>query len=411
MQFKQYLNAIEDLENRNEQFLHVTAYENQMSKTASHFLGSKLSERYYFGGGDDNGVIDWKPFTCLGLKAVEDIVAAAERAAATMMHGQVANLRLLSGVHAMLCAILVATEPGDTIMVVHHDDGGHFSTQPLLQRSGRQAVYATYDTTELQFDVLKTAQTFRDKNCKAVYLDISYCITPVNLRELREALGDAAIIIYDASHTIGLMMGGEFQSPLLEGADLVCANTHKTLPGPQKGMVVFRDKRWGGALNDVINNGLFSSSHTHHLIALAISVLEMSEYGKSYARQIIRNSNALGSSLANLGYNIRQTPGGEYSQTHQVHMFLPDEIPASVLYRRLVENNISTNFDDRLGGRTFARLGTQEISHRGMKERDMEQLARLINQALRGHDVGTQVADFNGRFRNIEYSFDLEWQA
>ena len=98
-----------------------------------------------------------------------------------------------------------------------------------------------------------------------MYLDISYYVTPIDIAGIRKALGDKAIIIYDASHTVGLMIGHQFQSPLEEGADIICANTHKTLPGPQKGIIVFRDQELADKANSVINSGLFSSAHTHHL--------------------------------------------------------------------------------------------------------------------------------------------------
>ena len=76
-------------------------------------------------------------------------------------------------------------------------------------------------------------------------MDVSYYLNPHNLREIRDALGDDAVIIYDASHTIGLIMGQQFQAPLQDGANVVCANTHKTLPMAKKGMIAFRDNDFG----------------------------------------------------------------------------------------------------------------------------------------------------------------------
>lgn len=406
MTINRHIEEVQSLEQRNAKFLHVTAYENVLSDTASSFLNSRLSERYYFGGGGEDSIVNWDPFTCLGLQGVEDLVTAAELAVGRMMGAEVVNLRCLSGVHAMMCAILVATNPGDRIMIVGHDDGGHFSTAPIIERTGRFASYATYDDIKLKFDAKATAKTYHETNCKALYLDISYCLSTVNLRELRQELGADAIIIYDASHTIGLMMGGQFQSPFAEGADIVCANTHKTLPGPHKGMILFKDKDHGEKLNAVINNGLFSTSHTQHLIALAITILEMEAYGNKYATQIIRNSNALGQAFSQLGRPVRAIARDVYSQTHQVHLYLPTDTGGLALYKRLIENSISTNFDNRLGGKLFARLGTQELTRRGMVEKDMETIARLLDLALKGVKVRQEVEAFNGRFTDVKYSFD-----
>src|SRR4029077_4573385 len=133
---------------------------------------------------------------------------------------------------------------------------------------------------------------------------VSYYLNPHNLREIREAVGEELIIIYDASHTMGLIMGGQFQAPLAEGANVICANTHKTLPGPQKGMIAFRDADFGRRANDIINGCLYSSPHTASMIALATTILEMKKFGADFAKQIIANSNALAESLADSGYKI-----------------------------------------------------------------------------------------------------------
>lgn len=405
MDIYKHIKQLEEAEIINDSFLHITAYENQMSHTAKQFMDTSLSERYYFGGGDEGRVINWDPFTTLGQPQVEAIIEDAERAMKSLMGASVVNLRCLSGVHAMMCAIFVATEPGDAVMIVEHDDGGHFSTPVILERSGREVVHAVFDAQAMRFDITKTAELFKQKKCKALYLDISYPLSPVNLSEIRQAIGEEAIIIYDASHTIGLMMGGQFQNPFNEGADIICANTHKTLPGPHKGLIMFKDASYGGPLNDVINNGLFSTSHIHHLIALSITILEMEKYGVPYTQQIVRNSNALGAALVSLGRDVRKT-GDVYSQTHQVHLYLPENVVAADVYKQFIDNKISTNFDDRLGGRLFARLGTQELTRRGMKEDDMYSIAEILNDSLNGEDVRDRVDEINSRFSKIEFSFD-----
>lgn len=392
------------LEERNSNFLHVTAYENQVSPLVQSFLSSKLSERYYFGGGTD-GIVDWEPFTCLGLESVEDLVLEAEKAAKHMLSASIVNLKCLSGVHAMMSVILATTNPRDVIMTVHHNDGGHFITKNLIERVGRQHVFASYDLNKLNFNPEETAYTFKKLHCKVLYLDISYYINPVNIRELRNALGKEAIIVFDASHTIGLMMGQVFQSPLEEGADIVCANTHKTLPGPQKGLIVFKNKQLGESVGNIIDSTMVSSSHTHHLIALALTILEMKKYGKNYAKQIIKNSNALGHSLVALGYEVRKTISNNYSFNHQVHLYLDNKGERRDMYKKLIANYISTNFDDRMGGRLFARLGTQEITRRGMKEKDMAKIAYLLDKSIKGENVREQVINFNQRFSKIFFGF------
>lgn len=405
MKINKLISNIKKLEKRNSNFLHLTAYENQLSETANGFLSSKLSERYFFGSGV-KGIIDWNPFTCLGLKDIQDLIDEANLSMKKMINCESFTSLCLSGVHAMMCAILSLSNPGDTVMIVAHKDGGHFATSHILKRTGRKYVYAPFNLESLDFDSKKIKDIFKEKKCKLLYLDISYCINPINIKALRKSLGNKAIIIYDASHTIGLMMGGQFQSPLKEGADIICANTHKTLPGPQKGLIAFKNKELAKKVNDVISKGLVSSSHAHHLISLSISILEMKKYGKEYAKQIIKNSNQLGASLESLGYEVRRTPDGLYSLNHQVHLYIDNFGNRKKTYNNLVKNNISTNFDDRLGDRLFIRLGTQEITRRGMKEKDMEEIAIFIDDSLKGKNIKNNVIKFNSRFKNIYYSFD-----
>lgn len=406
MNIEKILESIKQEEQRNEEFLHLTANEGQMSRTARMFLGSKLSERYYMGAGE-NGKVDMGPFTALGFPGIAALVSEAEKAAKAMLDAEVVNLNCLSGVHAMMCAILSTTEPGDTVMTVHHDDGGHFATRGILERVGRKNVLAPYDSEHLRFDVEKLSQVFKESKAKAFYMDVSYYINPHNLQEIRKALGDKAVIIYDASHTMGLIMGGQFQDPLREGADVICANTHKTLPGPQKGMIAFRDREFGQRANSIINGCLYSSPHTHHLIALATTILELKEYGRDYAQQVVDNSNHIGTFFNELGYEVRNANTGRYSENHQVHILTEKKANYKELYDKLYSNNITVNFDNPLGRGIFIRFGTQEITRRGMKKEEMKQIVHFIDRAFKGENIKEEVIRFNNTFKDIHYSFDI----
>lgn len=405
MNIQNYLSKIKAEEKRNDEFLHLTANEPIMSDTARMFMGSKLNDRYYMGAGEENK-IDLGPFTAIGFPGIAELVQAAEDATKEMLGAKYVNLNCLSGVHAMMCAILSTTEPGDVVMTVHHDHGGHFATKGILDRVGRRHVFASYDTASLSFDVEALQKTFRESGAKAFYVDVSYYVNPHNLREIRAALGEKAIIIYDASHTMGLIMGQQFQAPFKEGADVICANTHKTLPGPQKGMIAFRDEDLGSKANKIINSCLYSSPHTSSLIALAITILEMKEFGLEYASQIIANSNALAESLVKRGYKMRKSNTGKYSENHQAHLLTEDIGNYKTLYSQLFDNNLAVNFDNPLGKGMFIRLGTQEVTRRGMKEAEMDQIADFLDRGLKGQSFADEVKSFIKNFQKVEFSFD-----
>lgn len=408
MDIKSIVSGVRSREKINQSMLHLTINENQLSKLANSFLGSKLSERYYFGGGSD-GVVDFVKFTFVGMPEVEALVNEAIKSVKEMTGAAVVNLNCLSGVHAMMCAILSTTEPGDTVMTLDQEDGGHFATKGIIDRIGRKHAFVSFDLNTLQFDVEKTAKTFRETKAKALYLDVSNHLNPHNLRELRNALGQEAIIIYDASHTLGLILGGEFQSPFKEGADVICANTHKTLAGPQKGIVMFKDQSFGDKANAIISSYLYSSVHVSSLIALSVAILEWKEFGAEYSKQVINNSRFLGSEFSKLGYELRKSNSGEYSDNEQLQIYIPDAVPYIKLYKNLVDNNISVNFQNVMGGRYFMRIGTQEITRRGMKELEMKKIASLVDKAIKGEDVKNEVIEFNNKFSELIYSFDNQF--
>ena len=400
------LQKISDEEKRNDSFLYLTANENQLSRTARMFLGSKISERYFFSAGDEHSVVDMGHFKGLGFSGVNDLIEAAKQASREMLHAADVNLNVLSGVHAMMCSILSTTNPGDMVMTVPLEYGGHFATVGIIERIGRKHIFADFDFQNLRFDTEKIAEKVKKYAVKAIYLDVSYYLNPHNLRELRDAIGEAPIIIYDASHTMGLIMGQQFQSPLEEGANIISANTHKTLPGPHKGMIAFRDKELADKANKIIDSCLYSTPHMTHLIALATTLLEMKEFGQEFAKQIIANSNAIAKAFEDLEYDVRKANTGRYSENHQAHIFLKGEY--KILYQNLIHNSISTNFEgfELSGGKWFIRIGTAEVTRRGMKEKDMVEIANLMDRAMNGESVKDQVLAFNNRFPDIHYSFD-----
>lgn len=392
----------------NNRLLHLTANEASMSHTARRLMNTKLDERYYFGKGDAEGVIDFQPSTYLELRGVRELVEVAEGSLRAMLGAVEVNLGCLSGVHAMMCAILAVTEPGDTVMSVGLDHGGHFATKQIIERTGRKHVPTVYDFQAQKLNHVAIAQSFEATNATALYLDTSFWIAPHNIKELRSMLGSEVTIIYDASHTAGLIMGGLFQDPFVEGVDVICANTHKTLPGPQKGIIAFGNRELANKANAIINSGLFSSPHTGALIGLAITILEMEKYGKAYAKSVVRNANALGESLADLGFRVRRTNTGKYSENHQIHLFTEEMGNYRDIYRALISNDIYTNFSNTLGGDMFMRIGVQELTRRGLKAVHMRDIARCIKASVAGIDCRREVQGLIGIMDTVRYSFDIE---
>lgn len=405
--FYSLLSQVDADTERNQRFLHLTPNEPVMSNTAREFLLSPLGDRYYFGPGID-GIMDNGTYTSLGLTGVGEMVNAAGSVLKRQLGAEEVNFNCVSGLHAMMSVLLSMTEVGDTVMTLHHDHGGHFATKGIIKRTGRKSIDTVYDFRNQKFNAEATAARFHENNATLLYIDASYYTAPIDVSSLRAALGQDAIIVFDASHTLGLMMGGAIPSPLREGADIICANTHKTLPGPQRGLIAFRKKEHSDKANRIIDSYLYSSVHTNSLLALATTILEMDQFGSEYASQIIANSQALGQALASLGFNVRKNVDGTYSHTHQLHLKTDELGNRRTVYDKLYQNSIAVAFDSPsiLQNGTFIRIGTQEITRLGMKPRDMKTIAKLIRRAVDGEDIKKEVEDFKKSFPFVHYSFD-----
>lgn len=391
---------------RNDRLLHLTANEGLMSRTARAPLSWNLSDRYIYARSNDV-VVDNGRFAGVGLPGITELSERAEAAVNSMLGGAESTIHCLSGIHAMLSAIATSTRPNDVVLSFELNNGGHFVTANLVQQLGRKHAYIKCVDGQNTIDIERTADLFNNLKARAVYLDASYFIEPHKVKELRSALGPDAVIIYDASHVAGLLMGGRFQSPFLEGADVICANTHKTLPGPQKGLISFARTQSAMPGVDDVNFKLFSSPHIHHVISLAITIFEMKQFGQAYARDVIANANAIGAAFTEMGYEVRTTTSGDFTENHQTHVFVDRfNLSAGELLERLLRNGISTSFNRVLGGRLFIRFGSQEITRRGFAENEIGRLADLIHKALNGLDVSNDVQELHHSFPNVCYSFD-----
>lgn len=391
--------------------LHLTSYENRMSKLAQSFLNSPLSFRYNFSNSTDPVAQTGTGLMLKGLPGVYEMDMAAQEAAREMFHAKVSMFRPTSGLHATLCIVNTASEVGQTIYSIDPDDGGHFATKHLVERCGRKSRFIPWDSKNLTINLEKFAEEIKKFPPDVILFEHGTPLFNLPVAEVRKLVGKNVIIIYDASHTLGLIAGGEFQDPLREGANVLQGNTHKTYPGPQKGMMHFRDTEFGNKIVNSIGSGLISSQHTHHAIAEYVTTLEMHKYGKAYAKQMIANGIHLAASLAKEGFGL-VNKNGVFTTSHEM-LIRGDSVGGHfAAARKLFAVGISTNA--RVAFRQqIIRLGTQEVTRRGMKEKDMEYIAKLFKRAILDNEspekVKKDTMEFNKKFPDIHYSFDREF--
>jgi len=266
-----------------------------------------------------------------------------------------------------------------------------------------------------RIDVEKTLELAQIVEPKVMILGKSLFLFPEPVQELASFCRQHRIsLLYDGAHVLGLIAGREFQSPLEEGALLITASTHKTFFGSQRGLILANagENEWRK-----IDKGAFpGSSSNHHLdtlVALAIATYEMMEFGQEYARQTIANAKVLGAKLFEMGLKVQAAEFG-FTQSHQLAIDVSEFGGGDEVARHLKDNNIILNMNllpfealDQVSNPAGVRLGVQEMTRFGMKEPEMEIIARLFRKCLiEGKYVGDEVTEFRKNFQKVHFCFD-----
>jgi glycine hydroxymethyltransferase len=210
---------------------------------------------------------------------------------------------------------------------------------------------------------------------------------------------------------LGLIAGGQFQQPLKEGADLMMGSTHKTFPGPQGG-IILSHKENEEIIDEAVFPGVVSNHHLHHLLGLGIATAEMLEFGEAYAKQTIKNAKALGQAMYERGFDVLCEDLG-FTESHQVAVDLRNIRSASDIAKELADNNVILNKNllpgdnrDNSDDPSGIRIGTQEITRRGLKEKEMDEVAEFIRRvAVDKEDIADEVAEFMNQYTVLDYAF------
>ncbi|MBL3676932.1 MAG: serine hydroxymethyltransferase [Alphaproteobacteria bacterium] len=387
--------------------INLVASENRMSCNALKAVASDLIHRYVIPPSGERPATIWD---YPNQEIPREIVGAAQDLACSVYGAMHANVFPLSG-NQIPSIILGSLRAGDTFFSVGADCGGHFTTAVVSENVRLHRFDLPYDLTTGQIDIDRTADLAKSERPKLVFLDASMMLFPYPLEELRAAVGKDVIISYDASHTLGIIAGGQFQDPLAEGADLLHGSTHKSLPGPQHGIIM--DKMDAARAQPIYERILplsVSNAHLHHIAALGITLREMRDYGQDYARAVVDNARSLGRALNDQGLRVAFAGSG-YTDSHQTWGIVGDKSAAMRAFRDLETAGIRTNavhvpFTSEYG----LRLGTPEMTRRGMGREAIDRLAPLFADAVLGRRdtevIRKDVADLSRAYPGLYYTDD-----
>lgn len=364
-----------------------------------------------------------------GCTYIDEVEIQCMNLAKKLFGAEFADVRPISGVVANLAIYSAFSNPGDVMIAPSIPAGGHIShgkkehsgTAGLVH--GLDIEFFAFDSEEMNLDVDKTKAKVEDlssqgKLPKIAMFGGSVFLFPHPVKELADFLKGYNIHInYDAAHVAGLIAGGEFQDPLREGVDTMTMSTHKTLFGPQGGLVLAFKKN-AEVIKKATFPGLTSSHHIHHMAAKAVTFAEALEFGKDYAAQTIKNAKALAEELDNLGFKVLGEKKG-FTQSHQAVVNVLDYGDGGKIEADLEKANIIVNRQlipgDLKAKRHYMnpggiRLGSSEVTRLGMKESDMQQIASLIKNVVIDNkdakEVASHVLELRKNFQKTQYCFD-----
>jgi glycine hydroxymethyltransferase len=366
---------------RQQTTLQLIASENFASPAVLRATGSVLTNKYsegypgkrFYGG---NRVID----------EVEDL---ARNRAKDLFGAEHANVQPHSGSNANLATYLGLLDPGDTVLALSLDHGGHLTHGSPANATGRLWRFVHYRVTpsdeRLDYDAIaRLAHEHRPRMIVAGATAYPRIIDPEPFRVIADEVG--AYYVFDAAHIAGLVAGGVHPSPV-PYADVVTLTTHKTLRGPRGGCILCKAE-FAPAIDKSLFPGLQGGPLEHVIAAKAVAFGEASEPSfKAYAAQIVANSAALAKALAERGFRL--VSGGSDNHLMLVDLRTYDaeltgKQAQETLDRAGITLNRNTIPDDPRSPFVTSglRIGTPAVTTAGMKEPEMVEIAALIDRAL-----------------------------
>ena len=371
-----------------------------------------------------------------GCKYIDEVELITIDLAKKLFKAEFADVRPISGVVANLAMYTAAMEPMERMMALSIAHGGHISHArkdlggTAGQIRGHKVRNWVFDDTEFNIDIdasMKLIKDLQEKGDEIKFLLFGGSVFPFPhpVKEFREIADEYGMTIgYDSAHVSGLIAAGFFQDPLREGADMMTASTHKTMPGPQHGIILAKEE-FADRIKRASFPGLLSNHHLHNVAGLAVVLAEMTEFGVEYSTQIMKNAKALAQALHERGWSVI----GEHKGFTESHVVLVDvtETPmkdGAAVEENLEDANIIINRNllpwDKKRGRDYKtpggiRLGTSELTRLGMKESEMDAVAEFLDRVvMKGEDVkkiATEVAEFRKEYQKVHYAFDTDTLA
>ena len=384
-------NAIVEEEIRQEEGIELIASENFVSKAVMEACGSVMTNKYaegyphrrYYGG-------------CVNVDVVEDL--AIERLK-KLFNVKYANVQPHSGSQANMGVYVALLNPGDTILGMSLDAGGHLTHGYKINFSGKNYIgigYGLDEKTEL-IDYDKVRELAIEHKPKLIVAGASAYSKEIDFKKFREIADEVgAYLLVDMAHIAGLVAAGVHPSPV-EYAHIVTSTTHKTLRGPRGGIIITNDEEIAKKIDRNIFPGIQGGPLMHIIAAKAIAFKEALDPSfTEYQIQVAKNAKVLAQTLVDGG--LRIVSGGTDN-----HLMLVD-LRAKNVTGKLAEEKLEAagitcnknaipNDPEKPFVTSGVRLGTPAVTTRGLKEEEMKIIGRLILKVLENVNDDKAIAE------------------
>ena len=380
--------------------LQLIASENFTSPAVMRAVGSMLTNKYaegypgkrYYGG---NAVVD----------QIEQIAIDRVKALFGADH---ANVQPHSGANANMCAYQAILKPGDTVLGLSLDHGGHLTHGSPVNASGLTYRFIPYKVTpgdeRIDMDQVRDlALEHRPKLIVAGTTSYPRRLDPEPFRAIADEVG--ALFMFDAAHIAGLIAGGAAPNPV-PYADIVTFTTHKTLRGPRGGCILARAEL-AAAVDKAVFPGWQGGPLEHVIAGKAVAFHEAAQPEFTvYAHQIVANASALAGAMVNEGFRLVSGGTDNHLMVVDLRTFdaeLSGKVAQAVLDEAGITLNKNTIPDDPRSPfvTSGVRIGTPSVTTQGMKEAEMGQVASLLARALRHRDDPAVVAAVRADVRTL----------
>ena len=366
---------------RQKEGLELIASENYVSESVLAVVGSCLTNKYaegypskrYYGG-------------CENVDVIENL--AIERVC-KLFGSKYANVQPHSGSQANMGAYRAVLKPGDKVLGMNLNDGGHLTHGHHLSFSGQDYNFISYevDPETGYLDYKRIEEIVKTEQPKLIVAGASAYPRKIDFQEFaRIAKENNALLMVDMAHIAGLVAAGYHQNPV-DYADIVTTTTHKTLRGPRGGVILTNNEQIIKKINQTVFPGIQGGPLMHVIAGKAVCFKEaLDDSFKKYQYQVMLNAKLLAEHLQNYGYKI--ITGGTDN-----HMLLVDVKTSLGITGKKAEDllhkvNITCNKNTIPGDTekpayaSGIRIGTPAITTRGMKDKEIEQVAELIHLGL-----------------------------